>query len=43
MDEDGTREPIHDPIAIVFVLGAMLLTTLSLPWWGDMYVLSSIL
>ena len=33
---DGTREPVHDPISLALIAGCVLLTTLSLPWWGDM-------
>jgi len=37
MDVEGTREPVKDPLAIVFVCIAALLTTFSLPWYGDAY------
>jgi hypothetical protein len=36
MSIEGTREPIHDMITMAAVVAAMLLTTLSLPWWDDM-------
>ena len=37
MSEDGTREPVRDPIAVVCMLVAAALTTFSLPWYGEAY------
>eukprot|EP00035_Acanthoeca_spectabilis_P005818 m.117666 g.117666 ORF g.117666 m.117666 type:complete len:931 (+) comp13203_c0_seq2:57-2849(+) len=37
MGEAGTREPIKDPAALFCILAAVLLTTLSLPWYGDAF------
>eukprot|EP00038_Savillea_parva_P023997 m.42791 g.42791 ORF g.42791 m.42791 type:complete len:926 (-) comp6321_c0_seq1:159-2936(-) len=37
MDKEGTREPIKDPLSIVFLCFAAALTTFALPWYGDAY------